>query len=407
MKAPTQVAGRIPLAGFYFLYFGALGITLPFLPAYLASLALSATQVGLLLALQPLLSLVMPPVWGHLADRTGRPDRVLTLLSVGACAAFAPLLVAERFATLVAVLATYALFVSSVTAIADALALHRVAHVGGSYAHLRLFGSLGFVLTTTVFGLFTVGPDRLTVGVPLLLIAGYALWSLGLQAPAAPAPAVSPLAGLKLLGLRDVRLLLGAACLHWIACAPFNGLFSIHVGALGLRPVVVGLASGLGVAAEVGVMLLYPRLARRLAPRHVLFLAFAASALRWGAMVWAESPALIVALQLLHGLTFGAFYVASVAFMAQRVPAHLRASGQALFVAVSFGLGGLVGFLSAGAGYDWLGGHRLFGVAALLEAVAALLVLGVHPPRAALPPIPGAGRGPPAAGTHPAALEGT
>lgn len=390
MKAQPQVAGWLPLTGFYFLYFGALGITLPFLPAYLASLSLSATQVGLLLALQPLMSLVMPPVWGHLADRTGRPDRVLTLLSLGACAAFAPLLFTERFATLVAVLAAYAVFVSSVTAIADALTLHRVAHTGSSYAHVRLFGSVGFVLTTTLFGLATVRPDRFTVGVPLLLIAGYALWSLSIHAPAAPAPSVSPLAGLRLLGLRDVRLLLGATCLHWIACAPFNGLFSIHVRALGLPPAVVGLASGLGVAAEVAVMLLYPRLARRLAPRHILFLAFAASALRWWGMALAESPRVIVALSALHGLTFGAFYVASVAFMAQRVPAQLRASGQALFVAVSFGLGGLVGFVSSGAGYDWLGGHRLFGVAALLEAGAALLVLGVHPPRPE--PISTAGR---------------
>jgi len=394
MKLQPQVAGRTPLAGFYFLYFGALGITLPFLPAYLASLSLSATQVGLLLALQPLMALVMPPLWGHLADRSGRPDRVLTWISIGACAAFAPLLAAERFVTLVAVLAAYAVFVSSVTAIADALALHRVAHVGGSYAHLRLFGSVGFVLTTTLFGLATQRPDRLTVLVPLLLIAGYALWSLSVHAPSAPAPSVSPLAGLRLLGLRDVRLLLGATCLHWIACAPFNGLFSIHAGALGLAPAVVGLSSGLGVAAEVGVMLLYPRLALRLAPRHVLFLAFAASALRWWGMALVDSPVAIVALSLLHGLTFGAFYVASVAFMAQRVPPHLRASGQALFVAVSFGLGGLVGFVSSGAAYDWLGGHRLFGVAALLEGAAALLVLGVHPPPAGSTPPAISDRGP-------------
>jgi MFS transporter, PPP family, 3-phenylpropionic acid transporter len=392
MTAAPQIAGRVPIAGFYFLHFGALGITLPFLPAYLSSLSLSATQVGLLLALNPLLSLVMPPIWGHLADRTGRPDRVLTLLAVGACVCFAPLLFVEHFATLVTVLAAYAVFVTSVPAIADALTLHRVAQVGGSYAHLRLFGSVGFVLTTTLFGFATVRPDRLTVLVPLGLIAAYALWSLSIHAPAVPGAAVSPLAGLRLLRHRDLRLLLGATCLHWIACAPFNGLFSLHVRALGLPPSVVGLASGLGVAAEVAVMLLYPRLARRIAPRHLLFLAFAASALRWAGMAVTESAGAIVALSVLHGLTFGAFYVAAVAFMAQRVPLQLRASGQALFAAVSFGLGGLVGFTTSGLGYDLLGGHRLFAVAGLLELAAALLVLGVQPPAEQAAHVPGAGR---------------
>ncbi|HME91967.1 MAG TPA: MFS transporter, partial [Myxococcaceae bacterium] len=59
----AQVAGFVPLAGFYLLYFGALGVTLPFFPAYLKSLGLSGSQVGMLLALAPVVSLVAPPIW--------------------------------------------------------------------------------------------------------------------------------------------------------------------------------------------------------------------------------------------------------------------------------------------------------------------------------------------------------
>jgi MFS transporter, PPP family, 3-phenylpropionic acid transporter len=141
---------------------------------------------------------------------------------------------------------------------------------------------------------------------------------------------------------------------------------------------------GLGVAAELGVMLLYPRVARRITPRHLLALSFAISTLRWAGLSLATSPAVIVPLSLLHGMTFGAFYVASIAFVAQRVPSHLRASGQGLFAAITFGLGGLVGYSCSGAGYDWLGGHRLFATAALLELAAAVLVLRITPqePRA-------------------------
>jgi PPP family 3-phenylpropionic acid transporter len=62
------------------------------------------------------------------------------------------------------------------------------------------------------------------------------------------------------------------------------------------------------------------------------------------------------------------------------VPPHLRASGQALFAAVTFGVGGLIGYPAAGAGYDALGGHRLFAVAAALELLPMLLVLRVRPP---------------------------
>lgn len=378
---PPQVAGRTPLAVFYFLYFGTVGITQPFLPAYLRSLELSTTQVGLLLALSPLMSLLSPPLWGHVADRTGRLSHVLTLLVVGAALCFAPLLLVDRFLTLVATLAAFAAFSSSITPMVDSLALNRVAQEGGTFAHLRLFGSIGFIVLTTSFGLLTRRVDRLAVIVPLALLATLALWSLTLRSRSQPGAPRHPLAGLQLLKEHtDLRWMLAATCLHWMACTPYNGMLAIHVLALELPPSVVGLCAGMGVAAEVAALLLYPRFADRIAPRHLLGVAFVLSAMRWVGMAFATSAVPLVALSLLHFMTFGIFYVASVAFMARRVPQHLRATGQGLFASVTFGVGGLVGFAASGAGYSLLGGgHGLFAVAAGLEFVAALLVLQVSP----------------------------
>ncbi|HYI00713.1 MFS transporter [Hyalangium sp.] len=382
MTAP-QTAGRLPLVGFYLLYFGTVGITQPFLPAYLRSLALSTTEVGLLLALAPLASLIAPPLWGHLADRTGRLSHVLTLLAVGAALCFAPLLRVEHFPALLATLGAFACFASSITPMVDSLALNHVAQTGGTFSHLRLFGSLGFILSATTFGLVVRQVDRSAIIVAVTLLGALAAWSLTLrsQTPAGATP--HPLAGLRLLrDNKDLRWLLAATALHWMACTPYNGMLAIHVLALGLPPSVVGLTAGLGVAAEVAAMLLYPRFAERIAPRHLLCITFVLSALRWGGMALVSSPLLLVALALLHSMTFGVFYVSSVAFMARRVPQHLRASGQGLFAAVTFGVGGLIGFASSGAGYSLLGGgHALFAVAGVLELVAAMLVLQASPAR--------------------------
>jgi PPP family 3-phenylpropionic acid transporter len=374
---PPQAAGRIPLAGFYFLFFGTVGITQPFLPAYLRSLALSTAEVGLLLALTPLASLIAPPLWGHLADRTGRLSHVVTLLTAGTALCFAPLLSVDRFPILVLTLSAYACFVSSVTPMVDSLALNHVAQRGGSYAHLRMFGSLGYVLTTTTFGLWVQQVDRSTIIVALALQIIVALWSVSLRAHTPRGTSSHALAGLRLLrDNKDLRWLLAATCLHWMACSPYNAMLGIHILALGLPPWVVGLSFGVGVAAEAAAMLLYPRFAERIAPRHLLCLSFAVSALRWGGMALVSSPIPLAALSLLHGITFGVFYVSSVAFMARRVPQHLRASGQGIFAAVTFGVGGLVGFASSGAGYSLLGGgHALFAVAGVLELLAAALVL--------------------------------
>ncbi len=369
-------SGAAPIIGFYLLYFATIGVLSPFLPAYFEGLGLSSTQIGLLLAVNPALAMVAPHFWGPLTDRARRPGLVLSVIALGAACSFAPLAISHRFTTIFFFLACYAFFSTSINTVVDSLALAHVAEHGGAYARLRLFGSLGFVLASTVFGFAVTTIDRSTVLVPLALMVGYFLWSLTLHsASVRSSTPPAPRSSLALLRRRELAPFLVATCLHWIACAPFHGTFAIHVQALGLRPWVVGLSAGLGVLIEMGVMFAYPRFAARISPRQLLAVALISSALRWAGMAVVTSPALIVVLSLAHGLTFGAFYLASIAHLSRQVPAHLRASGQALFVSVTFGLGGLIGFLGAGAGYDLLGGHRLFALACVLELIAAAIAL--------------------------------
>jgi PPP family 3-phenylpropionic acid transporter len=385
-SAAQRSAGQGPVIGFYFLLFCATGVTMPFLPAYLKSLQLSATEVGVLLAIGPFFALAGPPLWGHLADRTGRPDRVLSTLALGSAACFVPLLFVHHFGPLFGVLLLYALFSTSISTVIDAIALQRVALEGGSYSQLRIYGSIGFVVASTLFGLAVKQVDVTTVAVPLVLLSFAAAWSFRLKArTVAGHGSQSPFAGLRLLRGSGLTPFLAATCLHWVACAPWNGSLAIHVTALGLPPYVVGTSAGLGVLAEIVAMALYPRFADRLAPRHLLFLSFVLTAARWAGMALVSNAWAIVALSALHGMTFGAFYIAAITYVARRVPGSMRATGQALFVSVTFGLGGLVGLLASGVGYDAFGGHWLFGVAAVVELAAAGLALGLKP--AALPGI--------------------
>jgi PPP family 3-phenylpropionic acid transporter len=269
--------------------------------------------------------------------------------------------------------AGYAFFSSSTTNVVDALTLQRVAEKGESFGRIRLFGSAGFVVSSVAFGLSVSDVDRRTVLVAIAFMFLAAGWSFTIRARSATVSGRRIADGLALLGRRAVALPLLCTCLHWIACAPYHGTFALHVAALGLSPAVVGLGAGLGVFAEILVMWLHP--STKLGARQLLFLAFVASAVRWWAMSFAESAAAIVALCLLHGFTFGAFYVGAVGAINERVPPTSRASGQALFVSITFGIGGLVGYFAAGAAYDWLGGARLFSVAGIIELVAAALIL--------------------------------
>jgi PPP family 3-phenylpropionic acid transporter len=377
------------LGAYYFLYFASVGVTLPFLPAYFVSLGMSATQVGLLLALGPLVGLVGPPWFGRWADRTGLRDRVLLWVTAGTLIAWAPLAAVKGFAGCAAVMAVYALFSTAIVPLVDTLTLDHVSRSGGSYAHVRLYGSLGFVVASATFGLGVTQVGRMIVLVPLALIAldlgvGLKLCGASGARTGLARGRSTPAARARWSPDRELVLIVAGTCLHWIASAPYNGTFVLYVRSLGLSNGVVGVSVALGVCAEVWVMALYPRLATVARPRTLLAFACFASALRWVGMAWVHHAVPLVALTLLHGLTFGLFYVAAVDAFARRVPSEHRAQGQAFFVAVTFGLGGLAGYVAAGAGYDVLGGARLFVVAACVELVACAVVLTAKPARLAL-----------------------
>ena len=65
------------LSGFYLCYFATLGVLLPYWGLYLLALGFDPARIGELIAIPQATKLVAPTLWGWLADRTGRPMRVI------------------------------------------------------------------------------------------------------------------------------------------------------------------------------------------------------------------------------------------------------------------------------------------------------------------------------------------
>jgi MFS transporter, PPP family, 3-phenylpropionic acid transporter len=376
-------AARLRLV--YFLYYGNVGAFMPFFPAYLRGLGFTGEQIGAVQLVPSLLAPAIATAWAAFADRRAGAARALALASGWAALAGLALPLARTPLAVGAVIVAMALGDRSVVPLVDSVTLeHCRARPGASYARIRLFGSLGFVVLALVVGRVLTArggraADPLVPVVVTALVVGYALAARRL--PTAPLHADRPgrrdLAAL----VRDRRLLvlLGACAVHWAACAPYHLLYGVFVRDRGLSADVAGLGMAAGVTAEIGALLLFPRLEARFGLRGLFATAFLGSALRWALLSQARGAPAIVLLQLLHGLTFGVFWGCATAAMAALVPSRLRATGQALFTAVVFGAGNGAGYALAGAGYDGAGSVApLFGWAAALElglglaAVAAL-----------------------------------
>jgi PPP family 3-phenylpropionic acid transporter len=121
-----------------------------------------------------------------------------------------------------------------------------------------------------------------------------------------------------------------------------------------------------------------PRLFARLSFKRVLAISFAVAAMRWGILYAAQSALLILASQLLHAVTYGAFHMAGILYMDQLAPAADKTLGQALNNAVTYGLGLSVGFFVSGALYRAGNSAPLFLFSAAVALAGGLLFAGFH-----------------------------
>src|SRR6201999_1218821 len=100
---PDRFVLRLSL--FYGAFFIYLGLSMPFVPAWLAAKGLDAREIGIVLAAPMVVRVVAVPLATRLADRFGMLQRALVLAAVASVIAFALVGAASGFA---AILATYA-----------------------------------------------------------------------------------------------------------------------------------------------------------------------------------------------------------------------------------------------------------------------------------------------------------
>jgi PPP family 3-phenylpropionic acid transporter len=364
----------------YFFYFLSVGVSMPFFPPYLRGLGLSGRQIATILGIVPLLNLGLPFGWAWTADRSRRHSRVLSIACLGAGLGYLPMVFARSFPQVFVSYLLFALFAVGIGALMDSMAIARV-RGGAEYGRIRIWGSVGFVASALGVGeILTVRGGRpadpwVPTVIATALLSTFAV-SLRVTGTGEAGRLPTRTDVRALLRDRRLRLLLTVAPLHWMGCAPYNVFFGIFVRDRHLPPIVLGAALAAGVVAEMIVLFYFSQLRGRFSIESLLLTAFAGTALRWALMPLAEHTLAVVALQLFHGLTFGLFWGAGIAWIGDCVPTALRATGQSLFVMSMLGVGNLLGYWLTGLIYDSAGGvGPAFLGAAFLELVPLALVL--------------------------------
>jgi PPP family 3-phenylpropionic acid transporter len=369
------------LSSFYFWYFAFIGAFAPYFALYLKSLGFSASQIGVLLAVNPVARIFGPNIWGWLSDHYRARSLLIRVTAVGTAAVFVAVFVSSRMGWMFASLMLLNVFWCGVLPLVESATLSLVGSKVGVYGRIRLWGSVGFVGVVIAGGylLDFLGIEALGPMILLLLVL-MAASTFPLPRDREPSRHLEHSPILSIVRRPEVLALMAGFFLMQVAHGPYNAFYSIHLVEAGYSKKAVGWLWALGVVAEIALFLWLPRLMRAWSLRQILLASFGTAFVRFLMIAWGvQSLAVLFVAQLMHAITFGAYHSAGVALMHQIFRGRNQARGQAIYTSLGYGLGGTAGTLMAGFVWDHGGAQATFTIAAG-AALAALAVVAWKAP---------------------------
>ncbi len=361
------------LSAFYLFYFASVGAFVPYWSLYLQSLDFSPAQIGELLAISMATKIFAPYVWGWIADHFGQRLRIIRLATFFAAISFAAIFYRQSFSWMAFVLVVYSFFWHAALPQFEATTISHLGRRRTRYSRIRLWGSIGFILSVVVLGpvFERHGIAWLPVVILVLLVAIW-LATLWLQ-PSPENPADHPHTPiLKVLVQWPVISLLLACLLMQASHGSYYGFFSIYLEEHGYSSGQIGWLWALGVIAEIIVFLFIHRWLESVGAVLLFRLALLITAIRWVLIaLFVDNLAVLLFAQTLHAASYGLYHASAIELVNHYFPHRLQGRGQALYASVGFGLGNALGTL--GSGYAW----TLWGGSVTYLFAAAVCLLGL------------------------------
>jgi nucleoside transporter len=356
------IADRIRLSVMMFLNYVIWGSWYVTLGAYLTiNLKFTGTQAGAVFGTTAVACIISPFFVGLIADRFFASERVLAALHLLGAVLLFFVTKATTFGPVYGLMFVYCLCYFPTIALTNSLTLQHLKDPGRDFPLIRVFGTLGWIAIGVTIG--RLGVETSTV--PFMLAAGASLAMSGfsLTLPHTPPPSKGQAVTLRrILGLDALVMLKRPsfavfAIASILACIPLTFYFSFTNAYL--NELHVSNAAGkmaLGQASEVIMMLLMPLILRRVTVRGILIMGLLAWSVRYLLLaygnpfggVWMFYVAI-----LLHGICYDFFFMTGQLYTDQEAPANLRSAAQGLITFLTYGVGMLIGSLTAGGAVDY------------------------------------------------------
>jgi nucleoside transporter len=316
-------------------------------PVARGGLGFSGTQIGSLYGTMALGAIISMMFAGQLADRVMSSEYLMAIFHLVGAGLLYAMATVHDYGTLWWVSLAFALVYNPTLAVANSISFANIPDATRDFPTLRVLGTIGWIAASTAVDV-VLGKGAASTNKPLIMAAVLSA-ALGLFSFALPhtppsgkkAEALPFLRAFKLLLDPSFGIFFGISFVITIALAFYYNFASVFLGSLDVKAIATTMS--LGQWSEIGFMLLLPFALRRLGMKWVLGVGMCAWAVRYGLFALGNPFFLVLIGVALHGVCFDFFLAAGFIHTDNKAPQSIRASAQALFSFLTYGVGMWIG----------------------------------------------------------------
>lgn len=323
--------------------------------------------------------IIAPNFWGYFVDRYSQQypwfkENTIKISLIICFGIFFLLNFVESFFATFCILFAFSFFWNAVLPQMESIVYNYLGERRYQYGKIRVWGSIGFILSVLGIGWF-VESNGIDYVVPILAIIFLVLAVHGFFLPKESFKTNTIEVNHSFFKMLSpaILLMLGLGMITQMTHSPFYTFFSIYLESYGYSKTVIGFLWAFGVIAEIGVFLFSHHLVARCNFFKLLLCCFAVTALRWWLLAeFPESFFLLVFMQSLHAISFGLYHATASQLINAHFKGQFQVRGQAIYSSITFGVGGAIGTLLSGYLWTAIGGQAVFLLCAIIMGIATI-----------------------------------
>ena len=347
--------------GFYFFSFAAVAFLMPNIVLYYQELGFNGIQIGIIVGIAPLITMVGAPLWTGLADREKRHTLIMSvaILATVIITTIFPLI--KAFTPALALIGLFSIFNAPIPAFADSATMAMLADEKELYGRMRLGGTIGFGLAVILasFIIQSSGLNWVFWGYAILMFFALIVSRNFTFSKKEESAALKWDIRWVLTNRQWIPFLI-LAFIGGVAFATIGSYLLPYMKELGASRLTMGIALTIATLCELPVLYFSNFFLKRFKSYNLFILGITITGLRLILYAVFNSPTGILFFQVLNGMTFPLMWVAGVAYAEENSPPGMKATAQGLYGAMVLGIGAAVGGLLGGWMLESIGGEWMY-----------------------------------------------